>query len=52
MAATQKQEEGEQVPTYRVLATLPMSVEAPWGQDAVSLTHISLSGPHSPQHTL
>ena len=52
VAATQKQEEGELVPTYQVLATLPMSVEAPWGRDAVSMTHIILSGPHSPQHSL
>ena len=50
--STQKQEEGELVPTYQVLATLPMSVEAPWGRDAVSMTHIILSGPHSPQHSL
>lgn len=52
VAATQKQEEGELVPTYRMLATLPTSVEAPWGRDAVSMTHISLSGPHSPQNSL
>ena len=52
VAATQKLEEGARVPTSPVLATLPMSVEAPWGRDAVSMTHISLSGPHSPQHSL